>query len=72
MFMQFHFYGLFYDMLINDNLKNEWHFERQNNIIQPLYIGKFEEYTKEEFHDIVKQYLSVEEELELTKRNYKI
>jgi hypothetical protein len=27
-FVAFHFYGLFYDMLINDDLKNDWEWKR--------------------------------------------
>jgi hypothetical protein len=42
-FVTFHFYGLFYDMLINDTLKNEWGWN--NNGIES-YISITSEYTE--------------------------
>lgn len=51
-FITFHFYGLFYDMIINDSLKNDW----KNGI----FVAKMGEYTKDEFCDLVKAYITPE------------
>lgn len=56
-FIVFHFYGLFYDMLINEDLKNEWSW---NNGI-PYFVSVTGDYTKEEFSSILKEFLSPED-----------
>ena len=53
-FIAFHFYGLFYDMIINDNLKNEYIWEDYT----PNYISTIGDYTYEEFKELVKGYIS--------------
>jgi hypothetical protein len=42
-FVAFHFYGLFYDMLINDDLKNDWEWEE----FTPVYVSQISEYSYE-------------------------
>jgi hypothetical protein len=68
-FVTFHFYGLFYDMLINDKLKNEWSWD--NDL--PFYISTVGDYTEEEFKSILIQYVSLEEINHILKNitNYK-
>ena len=53
-FITFHFYGLFYDMIINDSLKNEYVWKNYT----PGYISTVGEYTYETFRDLVKTYIT--------------
>lgn len=57
-FICFHFYGLFYDKLINNYLKNEWNWNLQTKIA--YYNSNFGDYTKEEFIELIKPYLSTD------------
>lgn len=45
----YHFYGLFYDMIINDYLKKQWNIINNNGILKQIFVGNYKEYTKEEF-----------------------
>ena len=58
-FITFHFYGLFYDMIINDSLKNDW----DGNI----FIAKHGDYTYEEFCELVKNYITPQDRDECIK-----
>ena len=53
-FLTFHFYGLFYDMIINDQLKNEYVWENYT----PSFISTIGEYTYDEFKELVKSYIT--------------
>lgn len=52
-FVSFHFYGLFYDMIINDDLKSDWEWDDQ----LPIYVSQFGDYTYEQFIEQIKNYI---------------
>jgi hypothetical protein len=55
-FITFHFYGLFHDMIINQELTND--FENVIGTDDYIYVSKFGDYTAAEFYDLIKKYLS--------------
>jgi hypothetical protein len=63
-FVTYHFYGLFHDMIFNSALQNEWEWPNSNDktiIANPNFIGNNSEYTKEEFVEKLKDYLTTDE-----------
>lgn len=59
-FITFHFYGLFYDMIINQSLAKDWNGTN--------FIAKSGDYTYDEFCDLVKSYVTPEERDECIKK----
>jgi hypothetical protein len=57
-FINYHFYGLFYDKIINLDLINEWTWDKST--YAKYYISAFSEYTFDELYDIVKNEISLE------------
>ena len=60
-YLTFHFYGLFYDMIVNDYLKNQWSFSDIENVINTTFTGVISEMTEEELWNEVNHYISYSE-----------
>lgn len=65
-YLSFHFYGLFYDMIINDYLKNQWSLSESDNIVNTTFTGVISELTEEELWNKVNNYISFSEFSEFT------
>ena len=68
-FIVYHFYGLFYDNLINDGLKSEWLWHDEI----PNFQSSYTEYTADEFYDKISVFLTPAQSEEFIKKitNYK-
>lgn len=60
-YLAFHFYGLFYDMIVNDFLKSQWSFSDSSDIINTTFVGVVSELTEEELWNKVNNYISYSE-----------
>jgi hypothetical protein len=58
-FINYHFYGLFYDKIINLDLINEWSWNKTT--YTKYYTNAFGEYTFDELYNIVKNDISLDE-----------
>ena len=65
-YLSFHFYGLFYDMIVNDYLKNQWSFSESNEVVNTTFEGIVSELTEEELWNKVNHYISFSEFSEFT------
>lgn len=63
-FVNYHFYGLLYDKIINLDLINEWSWDK--NTYSKYYISAFGEYTFDELYEIVKNNISLDALKEMT------
>ncbi len=60
-YLSFHFYGLFYDMIVNDYLKNQWTINESDDIVNTVFNGVISDITQEELWNKVNNYVSFSE-----------
>lgn len=63
-FVHYHFYGLFYDKIINLDLINEWTWD--NITYSKYFISAFSEYTFDELYNIVKDNITLDDLISMT------
>ena len=60
-YLSFHFYGLFYDMIVNDYLKNQWTINESDDVINTVFNGVVSDLTQDELWNKVSNYISFSE-----------
>lgn len=63
-FVTYHFYGLFFDKIVNADLRYEWNIDP--NTYAKYYMSSFNEYTFDELYEIVKDYITLTDLTEMT------